>query len=678
VELSEFLIDLQQDVAARADALGDFTESAFVELTAEYLEETGEIAGFIPCSYLQRGLKVDGYSLNSDEATLDLFVSLFSGEGEIARLNRSELDAAFRRCENFFSRCLTTKFLEALEVSLPVYELAMQINKKAEEIARVRFILLTDQVLSERVKTLPTKTQDGREWSYRVWDLARLEGIMSSGVPEPIEIDFPALFGQPLRSLPAGGDSQLQSYLTVIPGDWLAAIYNEYGGRLLEQNVRTFLQLRGAVNKGIRQTIVQEPEYFFPYNNGISATAELASVTSADGIVEIHALRNFQIVNGGQTTASIFNASKRDKDVDLEKLRVQMKLTVVPPEMVQDLVPKISKFANSQNRISNADFFSNHPFHVRIENISRRVWAPAVGGSQVQTHWFYERARGQYQNAQAYLSKSKKSAFRSKNPRNQVLSKTDLAKYCNTFRLMPSEVSKGAQKNFAKFAEFIDDVWQKGDHDINEIWFKRAVAQAIIFRTTEKLVQNAPWYAKGFRANTVTYSIALLLHKLPKDKALDLKRIWNKQRLESVYENQILAICEIVQARITTSSAKFGVSNVTEWCKKKACWDDIKNCEIDLEPEFLAQLKSFEEFKQETKEGKTDQKIVNEAQAQISVLELGADYWKKVEDWARTERTISPTDRRTLSVASAIPNKLPTSWQCIRLLEIKDNFEKSS
>src|SRR5690606_25821405 len=155
-------------------------------------------------------------------------------------------------------------------------------------------------------------------------------------------------------------------------------IYDLYGGRLLEQNVRTFLQATRGVNKGIRKTILEEPQMFFAYNNGISATAASANLEKIGDQVLLKRLDNLQIVNGGQTTASIFNVMKRDNAANLEKVRVQMKLSVVKEDLVDMIVPKISLYANSQNKVSDADFFSNHPFHRRIEKFSRNVWAPAA------------------------------------------------------------------------------------------------------------------------------------------------------------------------------------------------------------------------------------------------------------------------------------------------------------
>ena len=676
----DFQVDLMQQVRARLDWSGDTDEGAFVDVVTEYLSETGDISDFDPCFHQARGIKVNGSAYLEEEATLDLFVADYDGSEDIRLVVKTNIQQVFKRVENFFQKCSTLKFLESLDMESPVYDLAKSIHQRLEKIRRVRFFLLTDAVLSDKVKEIPARSVDGRDWTYRVWDLNRLSKIMGDGTPEEIVVDFTELFGGPLCCLPATLENdELQSYLTVIPGDWLAAIYDRFAGRLLEQNVRTFLQLKGKVNKGIRQTILAEPDHFFAYNNGISATAEEAESVEQEGIVYVHKLRNFQIVNGGQTTASLYHCFKRDKAADLERVKVQMKLTVVmEKENVHDLVPKISRFANSQNKISNADFFSTHPFHVRLESISRRLWAPAVEGSQMQTHWFYERARGQHANAMAYLTPAKKDAFLRQNPRAQVLSKTDVAKYFNTFEQRPNEVSRGAEKSFGVFAEHVGNHWKDEGVEFSDDWYQRIVAKAIVFRTVERLVQTAEWYTGGYRANLVTYGIALLLYHYELQKStINLKRIWLRQTVNDSFPDEILPICQSILARIVEAAAEYGVSNVTEWCKKPACWDDIKrHVVVNLTRNDPADIISDVDAKAEAREGRQTQKFDNEIEALSAVYALGAEHWKDVLDWCPRRREISPKDLSAIRIASVNPEKVQT-FQARRLLYISSLYKSA-
>ena len=665
---------------ARADASSDFSESAFADVVTEYLIDSGTIPEFTSCLFKHRGVRIDGYAFVDEEATLDLFVVDYRGGASPESLTRTEMAQVFRRAETFFEKALSSRFAEDIEVSSPAYGLIQQIREEANSIRRVRFFLLSDAILSSAVKDIPSRMEEGREWVYRVWDLSAIAKVMATGEPEDIIVNFDEMFGEPLACLPATSETEnLKSYLAVVPGQWLASIYDKYSGRLLEQNVRTFLQVRGGVNKAIRRTILDDPGMFFSYNNGISATAEEADVTRKDGTVQVHSLRNFQIVNGGQTTASIYNAMKKDRATTIDQIYVQMKLSVVSADVIHDLVPKISRFANSQNRITDADFFSNHPFHIRIEGLSRRIWAPPLPGSQIQTHWFYERARGQYANQQAYLTAAKKREFQLQNPRQQLINKTDLAKYCNTFRCLPHEVSLGAQKNFGRFAEFISDSWSKNETNFNDLWFQTAVSQAIVFRTIEKMVQEADWYAQGYRANTVTYSIALLAARI-RTQAYEFNygRIWQRQTISEAFRAQLLLVAKLIQKRIVEAAVLYGISNVTEWCKRKACWDDIQqNVTFELNAAFLEELETEETSNSERKSGRREQKRMNEAEATVAVVERGSEFWKRMLVWGESGTELSPSDIRTLKVGASIPRMIPTGPQSMKLLEICERAERA-
>lgn len=669
--------ELHQEVAIRATATGDFTESAFAEVVTGYLEDGGAIDGYEACTYKHRGMRVDGFFFNlEDEATLDLFIVDYRGKEVIETLTRTESEQAFKRAETFFEKSCTARFVDGMEVSHPAYSLALAILEQAERIRRVRFILITDAELSERVKEIPPKREAGREWAYRIWDINALCNLVTTGEPEEIVVDFQEMFGQPLPCLPANqGSEKVTSYLAVIPGNWLGAIYDRFGGRLLEQNVRTFLQTRGKVNKGIQRTILEDPEMFFAFNNGISATAAEADVEINRGIGQIKRLKRLQIVNGGQTTASIFNVAKRFKDANLDNIRVQMKLSVIQEESVDEVVPKISEYANTQNRISDADLFSNHPFHVRIEGIAGRLPAPAVGGSQIQTYWFYERARGQYLNQQAYLTRGKKNEFQLKFPRNQVVTKTDLAKVINTFERRPDIVSRGAQKNFAEFATFVGgrDAWKSKQENINDAWYRDAVAKAIVFHTAERLVQEAPWYAQGYRANIVTYSIALIVEKLATAKReLSFERIWQRQEIGEGMRSELLRVGEKVLQRIVAAAQENNVSNVTEWCKRQACWIDLKNTiSVNIVPE--SELISASEAQDVRRTAVREQKITNELEAQMHVVNRTAAYWKRMLEWGERSPAITPTDIDFLRLGSQItPRKIPSGLQSLRLIQVED------
>jgi hypothetical protein len=241
-----------------------------------------------------------------------------------------------------------------------------------------------------------------------------------------------------------------------------------------------------------------------------------------------------------------------------------MKLSIVDPSMTMDVVPKISEYANSQNKVNAADFFANHPFHVRMEEMSRRIFAPSPDGSFVSSKWFYERARGQYQDARANLTVSARRKFDAEFPKKLLIVKTDLAKYMNVWLGKPHVVSTGAQKNFANFAAAIGQEWDANADKFNDAYFREAIAKAIIFRETERLVSEQEWYEGGYRANVVAYGIAKLAALVSaKSDAVDFEAIWRSQAIPPAMRRALQLTTKA--AFDVISNPPTGLSNVTEW-----------------------------------------------------------------------------------------------------------------
>ena len=491
---TEFFHDFRQETLAGAEASSSFQLVAFMEAVATELVETGFVEGFEFCHYrAQRGMRVDGYWFN-DEGALDLFVADFDCRSELVTVTRTDVDAAFKRLASFFEASVAKGLSKDLEVTSPEYGLSRQIADRKGSIRQLNLILVSERAISDRIQSLPDGEIQGVPTSYHIWDISRLHRQRSSkSHKEPLDLDFTDIIGSGIPCLPAHlGSGTYQSYLMVMPAEVISGLYEKFGARLLEQNVRTFLQARGKVNKGIRTTILTEPGMFFAYNNGITATAQKVEVDDTDSGLKITRILDLQIVNGGQTTASLFHTRRKDK-ANLANIFVQMKLSVIDSDQSESVVPRISEYANTQNRVNAADFFSNHPFHVRLEEFSRRLWAPAQQGAQRETKWFYERARGQYADAQSKLTVGEQKRFKAENPKSQMFTKTDLAKFENTWDEHPRWVNLGAQKNFAKYAHRIGKEWEKGPDSFNEFYFRRAVARGIIFRAVEKLVSSQPW-----------------------------------------------------------------------------------------------------------------------------------------------------------------------------------------
>lgn len=673
----EFFHDFRQELLVGAEANGRFMLDEFMEAVAVELVETGFTEGFELCYYrAQRGMRVDGFWFN-DEGVLDLFIADFDSRNELATLNKADVVATFKRVSNFFEASAKKCLASELEVTSPAYGLAKQIEDRKSTLRQVNLILFSERTLSEKIQALPDAEIIGIPAVHHIWDISRLHRQRSSrNHKEALDLDFTQMFGNGIPSLPAHlGTDTYQSHLMVMPADVLATLYEKFGARLLEQNVRTFLQARGNVNKGIRATILNEPNMFFAYNNGITATAqEVETAMTASGPV-ITRVVDLQIVNGGQTTASLFHTRKRDK-ADLSQIFVQMKLSVINSLQSEVVVPKISEYANTQNKVNAADFFSNHPFHVRMEEFSRRIWAPAQQGMQRETRWFYERARGQYADAQSKLTTVEQRRFKGEHPKQQMFTKTDLAKFENVWDDHPKWVNLGSQKNFARYAVRIGGEWDKSSDEFNEFYFKRSIARALMFRATERIVSTQSWYNGGYRANIVAYTLALLgeITKI-RNKSIDFLDIWNMQKVSPALENAIAIVSKAVNDDVI--SPPQGISNISEWCKKDACWariqDSAESVANNLSAEFYERLLSLDEQSANMRSAKQTQRMDNGIEAQKKVLSVPSVEWRRLHQLLNEKGLLTPKQDSILRVAMQIPSKFPTEKQSLVLLEILEN-----
>jgi hypothetical protein len=369
-------------------------------------------------------------------------------------------------------------------------------------------------------------------------------------------------------------------------------------------------------------------------------------------------------------TASLFHTRRRDK-ADLSGIFVQMKLSVIDSEQSEMVVPRISEYANTQNRVNAADFFSNHPFHVRMAEFSRRIWAPAQQGAQRESKWFYERARGQYADAQSKLTAGEQRRFKAEYPKPQMFTKTDLAKFENVWDDHPKWVNLGSQKNFARYAARIGKEWEKSPDSFNEVYYRRLIARAILFRRTEKLVSEQSWYNGGYRANIVAYALAMLGECSKRHgQAPDWQRIWSSQAIYPSLENALAAASRFVNEDITAPPP--GISNISEWCKKDACWTRIQSHVADLErllpSEFFADLATLDQQADEKKDGKRVQEIDNGIDAQKRVIAIPTSKWATILEEGKRRKFLTPKEVGILQIARE--GKLPSPKQCAVLVGV--------
>lgn len=628
----------QVSLAKDNEMYGWEDQDFFTMVMLDYLEEAGEVEDVVICPYRAYGLQMNAYMISDNQEEVSLFVSVYNESSECKTVSKTSINASVKRGLQLYRKAVNDLY-ESFEKDNDTYEFAITINKNKYNIEKLRIIILTNGNIK------PIEFQDivleNTTVTFQIWDMDRLFRCMSSGKKrETIEIDFKNTYRATVPCIYIHASENYKTYLAVFNGLTLAKIYDDFNARLLQKNVRSFLQVRGKVNKGIRYTLQNDPDMFLAYNNGISVTTESVKIEKKDGNTCITKIKDMQIVNGGQTTVSIYNAYKDKKVVtDLSKVFVQAKISVVDnAENIDEVVKNISEFSNTQNKIQMADFSANDPFHCQIEELSRTIWTPVQNGSEAQ-NWFYERARGQYSDMLLReTTPSRKRQFKQTHP---MFSRTDLAKFENTWDQLPYYVSEGAQKNFRRFTL---QLGERKDFVPNEIYYKKLIAKAILYRQTEKLVQEQKY--GGYRANIVTYTLAFLSNKTA--QKIDLETIWKNQSLSMVLKGEIVKVSRIVHNYIVNPPDG---ANISEWCKKKKCWDGLLNEADYTLNDDLAREMIDEDCRNEvimhTKSSESDMNMITFEEQEVinEVYAVEAGVWFGISKWARDTKNLEVWQR---------------------------------
>ena len=679
-DYKNFLIN---ECMSSAQVSGTTADEEFIDYVIELFEENEEMFGlqkayFEMTGKQQRKIQIDGWGYDEADQSFVLFCSKFDAFNMTPTLINTEIERLYRCMEAFVENSISGYIEENAEFSSEGRGIASDLHRlyNIGQISKFKFYIFSNITLSNMVKpTTKAKIAD-KDVIFNIWHLERLfTSDVNNQKREDISINVDDYVKGGLKCIKAFEEenSEYTAYLAIIPGEMLADLYDAYGSRLLEGNVRSFLSTTGKVNKGIKNTIENQPTYFFTYNNGIATTAKDVEVVN-DKIMKI---TNLQIINGGQTTASIFFAKYHDKNnvVDLSKVYVPMKLTVVNnEEKYSTVIEKISRYSNTQNKVSDADFFSNSKFHTEFKKYSEKIYAPVANGQLHATRWFYERARGSYKQEQMKMSKAEQAKFKTSYPKEQLITKTDLAKYYNCYLCLPHVVSTGAQKNMKKFAEYYEKYLKD---KINEKFYKDCIAFAILFKQTDKVLQQQSWFPKGsgYKANIVAYAISKLFDTIQTNyggkKVLDLDRIWKEQNnLYPELKDVLMDLCK-KSLEILTSDNRM-VVNVTEWAKKEECWKRFKAQKYDFELNFEITLIDTTEAKAKEWSAQKEKKLDDQVNVQIQVVELGSDFWKDVVNQCVSKKIpINPIQMNDLKIAIHMSDgkRIPNSFESKRLIQ---------
>lgn len=640
--MSSMIKEFTDNILALAASSGESSREIFFDQVTEMLIEAGDLNNANYCYFQRHGLQIDGFSF--DEAfsnqVLTIFLIDFDPQCVVDSINKGELESSFKRGANLLTKLLSSDFRRQLEDSHIVTDFAELLNSRFESLLEVKFVLITNRILSIRSSQLNPPLLLGKRVSVYLYDGNRIESLIEGDKFQPIIIDLQNVYGESLPLLTAHThDDSLRSYLTVIPGELLASIFKDWGNRLLEKNVRVFLQARGKVNKGIKETIATQPSMFFAFNNGICATADKIKTERNGNVLILTQLENFQIVNGGQTTASIYRASIDKSQIEsLKKVKIPLKLTVIEEENFEksnEIVSRISECANSQNSVNIADFDSNSPFHLAVEKLSRRLTMPAPRNSLVGTKWFYERSRGQYADLRSRCNTAKqKRQFDELHPKSQVIKKTDLARHIHIWEGLPHIVSKGAQRNFVDFSQKVkQSEWQSIESRINEYWFKSLAVKAFLYNQVCKLIsdQKDTWYG-GYRANIAAYTLSsLALHLKSVNNELDYLRIWKEQEISATFKEELLKIAFEVN-NLLISPPKGLPQNVTEYAKIESCFKRIQSAGLSWSNAIDEYSIPLEEHRRREKEGRKEMRsTVNSVYNEVAIFKADSNFWHSLK-----------------------------------------------
>lgn len=580
MELVEFLLEIQSEVRTEVSNAVDndasfsaFPEVVFAEKIMRHMHEYGMTGEPIICDFKAKDgtaiVRLTGYSLSDEADELDLFISLYSGTDEILPIPDSETTKAAQHCLRFIASCVKGNLSKKMDPSHEAFELVVTIENAYEDLGQIRVFVITDR--KAKTKVFKDREIAGKNIKLQVMDVERLFNHLQEGRPrDELVIEFPSVSGDALPCIWVANNGGEYDYaLTAIPGETLRFLYEKYGQRILEANVRSFLQQTGLVNKGIRNTLRDQPERFMAYNNGIVIVVdELAIGETKSGGPGITWMKGLQIVNGGQTTASLYFTKKKFPETDISKVMVPAKvlaLKSIDHASEEQLINDISRFANSQNSVRQSDFSANQPYHIELEKLASTVYCPDGVG-----RWFYERATGSYKVLLEREGKTPSGIARLKAaiPPHRKIIKTDLAKYECAWLQRPDLVSLGGQKAFQAFMVLRNqlDGGEARNPSISD--FKDIISRVLLFKSIYKTIRRE---FPAFQANITAYTVAITSVLI--GDSLNLQKVWLNQSVSKELHDQMYIWSQEIASRLySTSNGRM----ISEWAKKPECWEQIK------------------------------------------------------------------------------------------------------
>lgn len=573
-KMQDFYQEMNEEVKQYMTNYSMTQNAAFKEVFLSYLNEN-EVTILADMDFVEykkdsENMRLDGYSYNEYFHSLTLMVCKYNSSPNPEMLWKKDIDKYVKKAVKFLKTC-DSDYFQNLEPTSDGYDAFQAIKNVVKNVETVNVVFITNDVAKNYI---PADMKFRKcTIKFDVYDIEKVYHMVMAGDIDykPLVIRLKNKYHQELSMIKVPGNNAIYDcYVGVISGKLLADIYKDEGQELIQKNVRSYLQAKGKVNKGIKNSLSKEPEMFMAYNNGISTIAdsiEIDEKKSNKAIVVITDIIGWQIVNGGQTTASIYNAMQ--SKLPLDEVNVQVKLSVIKDtERATEIASNISKYANSQNKINMSDFNANDDYHIKMEQISRRTFIPVEKGKETE-QWFYERARGQYMvelNRQP-TSKAKRE-FKNRIPKKRCVSKTVAAKCIMAYMGFPYYVSKGLESNFVIFSDMV----KSGTipQPTRNVYIDM-IAKVILFQQCDKIVAGLNF--GGYKAQ-INYYVIALFGKYYQSQ-FDADYIWKNQTISPEMINIITDLANKVWEHFQNPVIK-GV-NISQWCKKEECWQLLQS-----------------------------------------------------------------------------------------------------
>lgn len=608
-DLNSYARSLLGDTQLASDSCPT-AEMAFTSVVLEKIEGLNEYGDIVQehCVLTKSNGSVVGeihaYSLSPNEEVLNLFYADYHPSQEVCTLSNSDCQKFFSRMQGFYNNAIRGGYMD-LDCDSTEYHAAKFIYDNVQKFQTVNLIVLSNHIINDasiKKTRIATKTV-----FPVVWDLKKIYGCthsMSDHVA--IDIDFESEEYSRYKIPFIQMESAQYGYKCVqamFPAKLLFQLYERYNTNLLYNNVRYYIGLKGSKDKkpnvAMLDTLRRENEMFLAYNNGITALAqsidssivgERTDVTDPDSknnaqyitMGQLKKIVDFRIINGGQTTATIFNAKKLSDEtkeltrkVNLLGVFVQVKLII--SDNIEKISGNITRSSNFQNKMKLSDFTVGNDFNITMEKLSRETRVPSPNNDP--TFWFYERLRGQYdeQRKQKH-TKSDAQYFDYQFPKGRKFTKEEVAKVWTDWQLMPYDAVKGASTTYVNFMKRI----LEGGFLPDDVYYKKTIGLLILYKYLLARPENKQ-YTNG-KATVVAYAIAMLSYVTA--GSFDLEKVWQNQCVSDKTKAFLNQLCDRIYELLNTQAVNAKTS-ILSYGKSKPAFDFLKSQPMNVEIRLL-------------------------------------------------------------------------------------------